>query len=84
MSLLTTPAVELAGLGPATEVAQLSVGGMTCTACTSSVEQAIGSLHGVTSVAVSLLQNMAKVQGSIVTGNVSFCGEKSTIAVKLL
>lgn len=40
---------------------QLRVTGMTCSACTSSIESAVGSVPGVARVTVSLLQNKAHV-----------------------
>ncbi|XP_051198349.1 cation-transporting ATPase HMA5 [Lolium perenne] len=41
--------------------AQVRVTGMTCSACTSAVEAAVSARRGVRSVAVSLLQNRARV-----------------------
>jgi Cu+-exporting ATPase len=43
------------------EEAQVRVTGMTCSACTSAVEAAVSARRGVRSVAVSLLQNRARV-----------------------
>ncbi|XP_047088361.1 cation-transporting ATPase HMA5 [Lolium rigidum] len=43
------------------EEAQVRVMGMTCSACTSAVEAAVSARRGVRSVAVSLLQNRARV-----------------------
>ncbi|KAL0912279.1 hypothetical protein M5K25_018241 [Dendrobium thyrsiflorum] len=40
---------------------QLRVTGMTCSACTSSIESAVGGVQGVARVTVSLLQNKAHV-----------------------
>lgn len=40
---------------------QLRVTGMTCSACTSSIESAVGGIQGVARVTVSLLQNKAHV-----------------------
>lgn len=41
--------------------AHIRVTGMTCSACSASVEKAVGQLDGVRSVSVALLQNMAEV-----------------------
>ncbi|KAM0915135.1 hypothetical protein ACQ4PT_011041 [Festuca glaucescens] len=43
------------------EEAQVRVTGMTCSACTSAVEAAVSARRGVRNVAVSLLQNRARV-----------------------
>lgn len=40
---------------------QVRVSGMTCAACSNSVETALGSLNGVVSASVALLQNRADV-----------------------
>ncbi|XP_066376352.1 cation-transporting ATPase HMA5 isoform X1 [Miscanthus floridulus] len=45
----------------AAEEAHVRVTGMTCSACTSAVEAAVSARRGVRSVAVSLLQNRARV-----------------------
>ncbi|KAL9236010.1 hypothetical protein vseg_010725 [Gypsophila vaccaria] len=49
------------GGGGKTRRIQLSVGGMTCTACSSSVESALLSVNGVVEASVALLQNQARV-----------------------
>ena len=43
------------------EEAQVRVTGMTCSACSSAVEAAVSARRGVRTVAVSLLQNRARV-----------------------
>ncbi|XP_015693671.2 cation-transporting ATPase HMA5 [Oryza brachyantha] len=57
---------EMGGAGPAgaeeeEEEAHVRVTGMTCSACTSAVEGAVSARRGVRRVAVSLLQNRARV-----------------------
>ena len=47
--------------GPPEATAHVRVTGMTCSACSASVEKAVGGLDGVRSVSVSLLQNVAEV-----------------------
>ena len=42
---------------------QFKVTGMSCAACSARVEKAVGSVPGVTSVAVSLLTNSMGVEG---------------------
>jgi copper chaperone CopZ len=56
--LLTPDGQSLGGIE---STAHIRVTGMTCSACSASVEQAVGSLDGVRSVSVALLQNMAEV-----------------------
>ncbi|RMZ82637.1 hypothetical protein DV738_g1656, partial [Chaetothyriales sp. CBS 135597] len=46
---------------PATYLATISIGGMTCSACTNNVTQAVGSLDLVISVDVNLVSHSAKV-----------------------
>ncbi|XP_066371872.1 cation-transporting ATPase HMA5-like isoform X2 [Miscanthus floridulus] len=50
-----------AAAGAEAEEAHLRVTGMTCSACTSAVEAAVSARRGVRRVAVSLLQNRARV-----------------------
>ena len=44
---------------------KFQVTGMSCAACSTRVEKAVGSLHGVSSCAVSLLTNSMSVEGSV-------------------
>ncbi len=43
---------------------QYNVTGMTCSACSSSVERAVSNVHGVTSCSVNLLTNSMTVEGT--------------------
>ena len=43
---------------------KFQVTGMSCAACSTRVEKAVGNLEGVTSCAVSLLTNSMSVEGS--------------------
>ena len=55
-------ALEDAGYGIATEKAILAVGGMTCAACVSHIENALNDVDGVLSVGVNLASERAAVE----------------------
>lgn len=65
-------------LGGVESTAHIRVTGMTCSACSASVEKAVGSLDGVRSVSVALLQNMAEVVFDPERVPVSSCASLST------
>lgn len=44
------------------KILEFSVGGMTCSMCSSAVQQALGSVPGVTMVSVSLSTNVARIE----------------------
>lgn len=52
---------NLAGIGEGMRRIQVRIGGMTCSACSSSVEGALRSLNGVIRASVALIQNKADV-----------------------
>lgn len=47
---------------PMVRAVTLIIGGMTCASCVANLEQGIGALHGVTSVAVNLLMGRASIK----------------------
>ena len=47
----------------ASNVVQLRISGMTCSACTTAVEKGLSKLAGVHSVAVNLIRELAEVRG---------------------
>lgn len=56
-----------------TATIEVRVTGMTCSACSSAVEGAVGFVDGVESVSVSLLQNRARVVFDLSVAQVDTC-----------